>query len=346
MITLNKAKKNSAKILKWTIISIIMIIILSILVKPFDSIKNAIFTKEETPKAEFGKLPQIIFPQAEKKVLKYSIDTISGFLPTLPNQAKVYKIISAKPSLTAFDRTKERISRIGFTAQGSRISEDTYRWIDNDSFSQTIIVNIFSSDFTFRTSYLTMPDMNTFIDSKERDEAKGVAQSFLSEMSLFKEDIDFQKTKTSMFNIENNILVPATSISNTRIVKVDFFQKDIGNLPIFYEKESTSNISLLVGKQAYDLKVIEADYSYKNISKEFSTYPLKTPDQAFLELKQGDAYILSKPEGSNAISITGILPGYYIGKNNQDFMMPIFIFQGRNGFTAYVPAIQQGWINN
>ena len=161
-------------------------------------------------------------------------------------------------------------------------------------------------------------------------------------MSLFPQDLDEKKIKTANYSILNNTLVPATSISNTNIVRVDFFRKDIDNLPIFYENDS--NINLLVGKEQNQLRVVEAHYSYKTISEESSTYAIKTTSEAFFDLKQGKGFISQKPENNN-IPIKNVFLGYYMKEKRSDFLLPVIVFQGDN-FIAYVSAVKDEWINN
>ena len=127
-------------------------------------------------------------------------------------------------------------------------------------------------------------------------------------------------------------------------MRVDFFQANIDNLPIFYDSDLTSTINLLVGKENDGLKIVEAHYSHKNISDESSTYGIKTAAEAFLDIKQGKAYIAVKPNTNN-VSIKNAYLGYYLGNETRDFLMPVIVFQGDN-FVAYVSAVTDEWISN
>lgn len=293
------------------------------------------------PKASFGKLPPISFPNnAENNNFTYSLDTITGLLPNFPKLAKVYKIIPIKPDLLALQRTQDKVLRVGFTKQGTPISKDSYQWVEQSP-AKTITFNIFSSDFTFSTPYLTAENMQVFADPSELKRAIDEAQLFLMNMSLFPKDIDEEKTKTTHYLIKENTLFLATSISNTNIVRVDFLQKNIDSLPIYYPSNLTSTIYLLVGKEQNKLRVVEGHYSYKNISNESSTYGIKTASEAFMQLKQGKAYIAVKPHmpDINNISIKNVSLGYYMGEKGADFLMPVIVFQGDN-FIGYISAIK------
>ncbi|MBF8250183.1 MAG: hypothetical protein HW400_784, partial [Candidatus Levybacteria bacterium] len=194
--------------------------------------------------------------------------------------------------------------------------------------------------------YLITPSLQTFLGQDEINRSIDVAKSFLSSMSLFPQDIDENKNKTTSYSITGSSLVPAPKIPDTKIAKVDFFQKDINNLPIYYDKGISSTISFLVGKENNGLKIVNAHFFHKNISAVSSTYAIKTAGQAFSELQKGKAYIANKPDDTVEFTIKKVFLGYYIGENQQDFLMPVVVFEGSDNFVAYVSAIKDEWISN
>lgn len=346
MPTLNKTKKETKIILKWggIFLSIILLFLIS---GRFAEIIKENLTPPPPPDASFGKLPSIPFPNQQKENITYSIDTLSGFLPNFSDRTKVYKINVGQPTLLALDKTREKVAQVGFTSKGTPITKDVYQWIDQSSIIQRrITINIFSQDFTLSSPYLIIPSLQFFENSNEQDSAIETAKTFLSDMMLFPHDLDEEKTKTILYSIEDNTLIPASKISNSKIIRVDFFQKDIDNLPIYYEKGITSTIDLLIGKENNRPKVLDARYFYKNISQISSIYAIKSASVAFAELKQGKGYIASKSHNSVEVTIKKVLLGYYIGEGQQEFLMPIVIFIGENDFVAYISAVKDEWISN
>ncbi|MBI2028342.1 MAG: hypothetical protein HYT07_01910 [Candidatus Levybacteria bacterium] len=343
MPSLNSTKARVLEIIRKGAIVLLVLLLLFILIKALTPLKNIIFPDSSSiPKIAFGKLPAISFPEgSENRNFTYTLDTITGLLPKLPSTIKVYKIVPTVPNLLALQRTQDKIRGIGFAKEGTQISKDSYQWVE-ESPPKTITIDIFSSDFTFSTPFMNSQFLETFENSNELNEATEEARSFLAAMSLFPKDIGDEKTKTAQFSIINNSLTPATSISSTNIVRVDFFQKNIDNLPIYYKGGLTSSINLLVGKEQNMLKVVEAHYSYKEISSDSSTYGIKTASEAFIQLKQGKAYIASYPQ-ENEISIKNVSLGYYADES--EYLMPVIIFQGVN-FIAYVSGVRDEWISN
>ena len=344
MPSLNKAKTQTKTILKWVGISIGIIFIFLMGVRLIEFVRE-ILTPPAPPTASFGKLPSIPFPNQKKENITYTLNTLTGFLPNFSDRAKVYKITQSQPTLLALDKTREKVGKIGFTSNETRIAEDIYQWADQESLQRRITVNIFSSDFTLSSLYLATPTLQTF-DLGEKDSAISIAKSFLSNMLEFPEDIDDEKTKTIAYSIEKGALNPTSRFSDAKIIKVDFFQKDLDSLPIYYEKGVSSTMNFLVGKIGNDLKVVDGRYLHSDISKESSTYAIKSASQAFSQLKEGKGYIASKDPSAVEITIKKVFLSYYMGEEKQNFLMPVVVFEGDNDFIAYVSAIRDEWMSN
>ncbi len=346
MATLNKTKKETQIILKWGGISLV-IIFLFLIGMLFLTLAKDFLTPPPPPQAAFGKLPSIPFPNQVIENLTYSLDTLTGFLPNFPDRAKVYRIIVSQPTLLGLDKTRQKVAQIGFTSLGTQISEDTYQWIDQVSdFQRTITMNIFSSDFALSSPYLVSQSLGKFSGQDEKDRATELAKSFLSDISLLPQDIDESKTKNTLYSIDNSTLNLTSKISNTKIVKVDFFQKNLDGLSIYYDQGISSTMDFLIGKESNELKIVNARFFHKNISEKASTYAIKTASEAFSELQKGKAYIAYKPADTVEFTIRKVSLGYYMGADQQEFMMPVVVFEGSNDFVAYVSAVRDEWISN
>lgn len=346
MATLNTTKKETQLILKWGGIALAIIFLFFMGIK-FVSFVKDLFSPPPPPQASFGKLPAIPFPNQIEENLTYSLDTVTGFLPNFSDRAKVYKITVSPPTLLGPDKARGKVAKIGFESNGIQIAEDTYQWTDQaKSLQRTITMNIFSSDFALSSPYLVTPSLQVFSGLDEKNRATEIAKSFLSDMSLYPQDIDENKTKITSYSIEKSVLTQTTKISDTKIVKVDFFQKDQDSLPIYYDKGISSTMNFSIGKEDKGLKIVNARYFHKNISKEASTYAIKTAKEAFSELQKGKAYIAYKPADTVEFTIKKVFLGYYIGEDQQEYLMPVVVFEGTDDFVAYVSAVRGEWISN
>jgi hypothetical protein len=200
-----------------------------------------------------------------------------------------------------------------------------------------IITNNFTltSDFTSNQALLSKNLTN------EKDSIK-TATDFLAKINLLPADIDTSKTKTSFFAIQNGITVQVTSLSNAKAIGIDFFQKDFNSMPIIYGQPNSSTLNFLVGPGG---EIAQAQYFYQTPTSESATYPIKTSAQAYADLQNGIAYIASYDGSSTSVSINNATLAYYMSSEAQNFLMPVIVFEGSDNFTAYVPAVTDGWIN-
>lgn len=350
MFTLSDASKDVKQILKWSGIFIATVIVIMLILKVVFFVKEILYPTPP-PKAEvaFGKLQPQNFPaNAVSQNLTYSINTLTGSLPNLSSQLKIYRITPFQPDLLAVNKFQKRIRSVGFEEGYTAVSDKIFEWKSNQNYGgieKRIRFNTINNNFTITSLYKTDADVLNAKNLPTETTAIDTATNLLDSMRVMPEDIDLEKIKTNLFSIQNGSLITATSLSNSQVIEVNFFQKDINKLPIFYERPNSSNISILVAGGVYQGQVVGANFIYQPISEESSTYPLKSVTTAYEELKNGQAYIASYFGTAENITITNVFLAYYIGSQTQDFLMPVFVFEGNDGFFAYVPAVTDEWIS-
>lgn len=347
MPTLTKVTSETRFVLKWGGILISALIIIFLAAKIGTAIKEKFYPSPgPLPTVSFGKLDPIKFPKTPtNKSLNFTIDTIPGTLPVFPDRTKVYKTSANRVDFLSLEKAQKKVSLLGFPNQKTLVSENTYQWVSNEPLLRKISFNISTSNFVYSSSFITDPNVNSGANLPAESEAINTGKKFLENLSSFPSDIDLTKTKTSLHTIKNYTLIKAEKLSKAQIIRVDFFQKDIDKMPIYYSNPSTSNINLLIAGGENSPQVVEALYLHENISQEFATYPIKSASQAFSELKQGKAYILHTLSTTN-VAIKNVFLGYYLAEQNQKYLMPIVIFEGDNGFFAYVSAVRDEWVGN
>lgn len=350
MLTLSTASSDLKQLLKYVGIFITVIIIIIFALRIVLFVKEIFFpTPPPKPEIAFGKLQPQNFPEnAVNQNFTYSINTLTGNLPNLNSLSKVYRIKTFQPDLLAVDKFQNKITNVGFTKGSIAISDKIFEWKSNPGYGEIekrIRFNLINNNFTITSSYMSDPDILIGKNLPNENTAIQTATDLLNRMQIVTDDIDLEKAKTNLFSIQNNSLISATSLSNSQIIEVNFYQKDVDKLPIFYEKPNSSNIGILIGGSGYQGQIVGASFIYQPVSEEFSTYPLKSVNTAYNELKNGQAYIASYFGTSTNISINNVFLAYYISKETQDFLMPIFVFEGNDGFFAYIPAVTDEWIN-
>ncbi len=347
MLTLNQATSMTKNVAKWSAIILGAIFLIFILFKIGVLIKNIIApTPPPPPTVSFGKLPPIEFPkETSEKKYSYTIDTATGELPKFPDRTGVYKIASEQPDLLALQKTEEKVEKEGFTSGPIRVRDNIYQWSDPDSeIVRKISIDIFTSDFEITSSYFTNQNVLSRNNLPGPDGAKDYAESFLSKVSLLPDDLNLEDSRQPfLFSIQNSQLIPIANVANAHIIEVNFFQKDVEKLPIYYSNPSQSTMKIFIGGGQNLPEVVAANFFHQTISKESATYPIKTPEEVFSELKEGKAYIAESGITEN-ILIQEIFLAYYLSDKRQDCLMPIIVFKGSNGFVAYLSAVKDEWI--
>lgn len=344
MLTLHDTTQLTKNILKWIGLLIVVIVLLILLYQGGLYVGNRFFPKPPPPPdTKFGKLPPILFPESvSKEQFTYEIDTISGTLGDFPDRAKVYKTVKAVPRLLDLKKIRESISKTSFTSNETFISDTVYSWRDVSRVDKSITINIVSKDFTITSNYLTYPDL--FPDGLiNQGGAITTATSFLERFGLYPLDLDPNKTSLQLLTMQGTSLFAATSLSTAQLVRIDFFQKDLDKKPIMYPHPPYSTMHFLIGGRT-TTQILEGKFIHQTVSAESATYPIITVQKAFEILKANKAYIASYYGTKNTITIKNIYLGYFLGEEKQDFVMPIYVFEGKDGFFAYVPAIQSSWI--
>ncbi|MBI2430842.1 MAG: hypothetical protein HYV39_02405 [Candidatus Levybacteria bacterium] len=346
MASLHTVTEETRKLTKWGGLTIAAIILLFFTFQFGGAVKEKFFpTPPQPPTVSFGKLPPISFPtNATDKKLTFILNTVSGTLPNLPDRATIYPIQKPQPSLLNLKRAEERAAAVGFLKTAEALSDTRYVWTETQPPFRKLILDIVTSEFQLLSNYLTSPDSILKTNPPDPASAINTATSFLSRLSLFPNDIDLSKTKTTLLSIQNQSMVVASSPSTAHLIRVDFFQKDKNSFPIYYPRPPQSTMYLILAGGRFDEQVVEAKFNHFNIEEPKATYPIKTGEFAFRELQEQKAYIASYFGEENTIHIKNVFLGYYLADSKTNYLMPIIVFEGDNGFFAYIQALTDSWI--
>lgn len=302
-------------------------------------------TPPPPPTVSFGQLPDIAFPiPVVTQKFSYSINTLTGQLPQFSDRAHVYKIDLPQPNLLALQKMQDIVNKVGFIKQPTALSDTMYQWTNQDNLPKELIANILTNDFSIKSNYTTDPTVLQSANLPDQDNAIATVQSFLTNMGIMPKDLDSGKTKASLFSIVNGKLTPATSLSTSQLIRVDLFQQDINKMQIYYPQPTYSTMYMYVAGGTTLPQIVEAKFIHQTITQDEATYPIKTASEAFQNLKDGKAYIASYDGPDNTITIRNVSLAYYLGETQQRYLMPIIVFQGDDGFFAYVSAVTDEWV--
>lgn len=301
------------------------------------------------PTMDFGQLKAIIFPASTVQNLEYELLTPDGTAGNFPDRMKVFFVPEKKSSFSDTKKATELAQQLDFLFEPTVINKTTYRWTRTDPLPSSLEVDVITQNFYLKRQWQADP---TLVTNKKFNSDKQVvmdAQSEVRRAQLLATDL-VGNEKVSYLRAQGSQLIPAISLSEADFVRVDFFRKNIeekgANNKVlssyaFYPLKADQGLAwvILAGVAEQKRKLMEFDYHYYPIEYEtFGTYPIKTAQTAFEELKGGKGYVAAF-EGSGKGTVRRVALGYIDSADNR-YTMPVYIFTGDNGLVAYVSAIK------
>lgn len=347
MPTLSIVRTDFKKILKWGGIALAVLISLFILFKILIAVKNIILPPSApVATATFGKLKEPDFPNSVEKDFDYEIDTLSGDLPNLASITNVYKMEQRGPDILAVEKASKNVEQLGFNYNPQQISDYVYKWTEPNPPNKVLVEDIRLNDVNLTSSFIDYEDR--FKDKSFRSEKQIIeeAANFLKTLGFYPDDVDEEKTKIDFAKLENGAFQGSNKINGSNIATVYLFQKDKEGVPIVYPQGDNSSMKIVLGAGRFSTEVVEASFSNQKILDEVSTYPIKTAGQAFDDLKNKKAFVLSHSGDGNHVKIKEVYLALYSAGKLQDYLTPVIVFKGDNNFLAYVPAITDEWTDN
>jgi hypothetical protein len=293
------------------------------------------------PEISFGKLPVLPFPvKTPTEGLSFSLETPEGGLPSFSYQAKVFYMPKVFTGLLSLDLAKDRATKLGFSPDGAEVTETVYKFPHPKSPSE---LQISIATGVFSISYNLSSDPGPLQEKPTAPEvAASKVRSYLSTSGLLPKDME-GASKSEYVKLVNDKIIGAISLSDANFVKVNLFRKEYDSLPSMTPDPTSGNIWFIVsGATEKEKLVIAAEYHYFPVDEtKSSTYPIKTSQVAWNEFTAGKAYIasLGTNQAGKNIVIRRMYLGYYDGGTAMDFYQPIVVFEGDNGFVAYLPAV-------
>lgn len=348
MTPLTSISITSRKVIRYGIYFFLLLIFGRIFLNTGIKIYKKIFpAKPAAPTVKYGKLPKMIFPSnGITAKLVYTLETADGGFPTdIPTQVKVFFMPKNSANLLSLDTARNTAEALGFGSEGQQISDTVYKF-KHPSYPSALQLNIITN--TFSISYDLASDRSP-ISYKPfvAEVAASNFRSFLSSANLSPDDLTGPVTH-DFLKISNGNLVSALSLSEANFVKINLFRKNYDNLPSMTGDPNQANIWAIVsGAGNTGQQIIAAEYHYRQVDEtEYSTYPIKTPAEAFTDLQNGNAFIasLGLNNDGGSLKIRHIYLAYFDPNTTTDYYQPIYVFEGDNGFIAYLPAVTSDYL--
>lgn len=303
-----------------------------------------------TPTVAFGKLPKIKFPpRTGLPTITLRTETIDGTFPKLASSAKVYFMPGVSPNLLALENTKAFARKLGFSSEPEIINQFTLKYYSENNPKTILEVNSLTKNFTL--SYNWKEDVNIINQGNPPPESQAIAsaKSLLQSYDVLSDDLVRGEQKVTYLKYNQGNLEVTPFFSEANFAKVDFYKGSIDEIKLLPPNPVNGNISVILTASTNnrDTKdVIDIKFTNYPISLgKLATYPLKEVNQAWSQLAAGKGFIAnlgSNPDGRAVVRKAYL--AYYDSDQPQDFLQPIFVFEGDRGFFAYVPAVVDNWI--
>jgi len=335
MVSLTNFANFSKKATLFSILGLAAIILLLVIFIFGKSIKNSFFPPKPLPATvAFGKLPPTdlsdgIKPQGK---INYKIETISGELPVLATNAKVFVVEAGSPSFGLLDEIKNKANKIGFLLS-PQILNDGFKFVDPKNGSRILVVNNVSGSFSYQT------DLQSVLKPRDSQEAIKTGRQFLALFGLKDDEFPDSRVAIINFKVDGNKFSEAKSFSETNLVGVNFYRADLDKSLVLPITNGQSLNSALVGDT-----VVQAKMNIYNLARyKFATYPLKGVQKAYQELQNG-AGVFNKDLNSDTYSINDVYLAYVESSKTQNFLQPVYVFGGGNNLKAFINAVSDDWI--
>lgn len=297
------------------------------------------------PTLKYGILPKIVFPDKSFEKKTFTLELPTQSVPNFGDQAKVYFISRPSSVVLALEQDKQIAQSFGFTDNPLEIKSGVYQFTNTAS-NLTLTMNVLEGNFDLKYPYEN--DQMLLISGMAPDKvsAIGSAVAYLQQAGKYTTDLENGEQKVSFWKIDNSGLNLVDSQSEANLTRVDFFRQPLDDkFQILSTDTNKAMVSALVsGSTVTDKKIVELNYRYSQIDREaYSTYYIKGTTEAYQDLAAGNYWPASDISGPST-TIRKISLAYFEPVSLTNFLVPIYVFEGDGGFTAYVSAIDNKWI--
>jgi len=346
MLNLTEISIKMRKLFIGLSIAFVCYLILKLLIGfAVDYIKSTTPVKTLPPNLRFGTLPRPKFINIvnSSSGLNITLENVEGRPPEATTVAKIYSMPNKMLTLLSPERAKQLANKLGFIKEPTHLNPNTYFFSDNNQ-QKTLSVDITNLNFHMKYDYsLNMKDIFKNIQFESQEITVATINNYLLSNFLFDASLinNLAKVELLHYASESSQLVPVDKIYTADAIRIDYFRNKIDNLRILPPTfDKSYNYVLYTPSQLTNY--LEISYTFWPVDYgDYATYPLISSEEAWKELLDGYGFVLNKGNiNPNKIVVRKIYIAYYDSQEPQGFLQPIFVFEGDDGFVAYLPAIR------
>jgi len=304
------------------------------------------------PTVGFGTISGIKFPEQkpEEKAKSYTLELASNTFPVFSDRSRVYLMQRSQRSILSEERATSIASALGFSHNKQLLDDSSVRWSSSSPLESMLYVDLVTLNSKMRSDYLSRAEL---INKDNLPlEKNAISQTFRHASKAYElaDDLANGQTEIVLYKSLGGELVKAAAYSDA-----DFMEVNVLRSPIVSGKKTYGFVTPK-GKQgilraifksgtSYQKNIVEFDYLYQAIVyDQYHTYPLRSVESAWEIVKAGEAYIVNKDDREHVVIRNVRLAYYDLFDKEQDYMQPVYVFEGDGGSMSYVPAISPEWL--
>lgn len=298
---------------------------------------------------KFGKLPPLSvtdtlpFPE----VPRFLLENVEGRPVTATSAAAIYFVPNPRTRFGYLSTMYQMAKAVGFNTDitSHSIEGDAGTFKDE---TKELTIDVKTFNFSFTTQYELRPELFDVPQFREDEAIVMDAKEFLQKIDRYPEALAQGNEHVILLHYDAGTkeFTPVKSRSQANVVEVDFFIPDFDPYPIVSPKYFTSQNYVVLTYANGVPEVIKAQIKNFDYDRNMiGSYPLKTGDEAYEDLKNKKGFIVGNQNPSSTIKITDMYLAYLDNQAYSPYLQPVYVFLGENSFVAYVPAVRDEWVS-
>ncbi|CAN5124771.1 hypothetical protein BH09PAT2_BH09PAT2_06620 [soil metagenome] len=278
----------------------------------------------------------------------YTLDTLDGTAnaDTATSAASVFFLRKPAPSFGFLDEIYGMAKTAGIDTEITKhVLTDRIATFDDGRRKLTIDID----NFNFNYEYYLDRDEELFNRNlTTATQLEGQGSGFLTKMGKYNPELAKGKRNTIYLRYEKDTkqISSLESAENANMVEVDYYRPDIDGFPVVTTSYYNSPDYVMFAAKGNAYEVVKAQIKYfEKTTDQIGTYPLRTADQAFDDLKKGKGLVISAGQPDGEIKIKKVFLAYYDPDVYQEYMQPVYVFLGENKFVGYVKAVTDEYLS-
>lgn len=329
-MSLSEAAIFFKKFFKYIVLAIVGLIAVWVVVGISLNLIPNIFNGGIKADYAFGVMPKPTIPQnVTSKGFNFTLDTVDGRLPNLPTILAVYQTDPLLADIMGPIRGAQLAASFNFPIGPTVLDSQTYKFTNDQNVYQSMTVNVGTQNFMINADY----GSGAFNGPAPNDSADNLIDQARRELqlhNLLPTELQNSNATVSYRRISGTSTVIADSIDSANFARVDLFRSNVNNYPIVGPIKDQALMYVGLKQTAQTSGIAELHYTYWPYSTDKKGfYPLLSADQAFKDLQDGQASLIS-PASINfkEINVKKISIAYYQDDNYEPYLEPIYLFDG------------------